>query len=75
MREKLSHPPVNELIIGVYFNPPMLDVYTYHIGIFWEKLRNRYPRVEQRDPIGNLFIEVPNEMFPMPRFWFPMGMS
>jgi uncharacterized protein (TIGR04255 family) len=70
MREKLSHPPVIELIIGVYFKPPLLDLHNYHLGIFWEKIRDGYPRVEQRDPIGNLYIEVPGELFPMPRYWF-----
>lgn len=69
MREKLSHPPVNELVIGVYFNPPLLDIYAHHVGILWQALRDRYPRVEQRDPIGNLFIEAPHELFPMARFW------
>lgn len=70
MAEKLTNPPINELIIGVYFNPPLLDLYTYHIGIFWERIRERYPRVEQREPIGSVYIDVANEMFPMPRFWF-----
>lgn len=70
MAEKLTNPPINELIIGVYFNPALLDLYTHHIGIFWERIRDGYPRVEQREPIGNLYIDVANEMFPMPRFWF-----
>jgi len=70
MSEKLSHPPINELIIGVYFNPALLDLYTHHIGIFWQHIRDRYPRIEQRDPIGNLYVEAVNELFPMPRYWF-----
>lgn len=69
MQPKLSHPPINELIIGVYFNPPLLDIHAHHIGIFWEKIRGRYPTVEQRDPIGNLYIDVAKELFPMPRYW------
>lgn len=70
MREELKNPPLNELIIGTFFNPPLLDLYTHHVGIFWERIRDRYPSVEQKDPIGNFYIEVPNELFPMPRYWF-----
>lgn len=69
MRKKLKNPPLNELIIGVYFNPPLLDIYTHHVGIFWDKIRDRYPQIEQRDTLGNMFFESPNEVFPMPRFW------
>ena len=69
MREKLSHPPINELIIGVYFNPPLLDIYSHHVGLLWHALRSRYPRIEQREPLNNLFLEAPNELWPMPRFW------
>jgi uncharacterized protein (TIGR04255 family) len=69
MREKLSHPPVNEVIIGTYFNPPLLDIYAHHVGLLWQALRTRYPRIEQREPLNNMFVEAPNELWPMPRFW------
>lgn len=69
MREKLSHPPVNELIIGIYFNPPLLDIYAHHVGLLWQALRTRYPRIEQREPLNGMFVEAPNELWPMPRFW------
>jgi uncharacterized protein (TIGR04255 family) len=70
MNQKFERPPINELIIGIYFKSPLLDIYSHHIGIFWEKIRDKYPTIQQKDPIGNIFIEAPNEMFPMPRFWF-----
>lgn len=39
------HPPVNEVVCGVRFQPPPNFTLPY-IGLLWNKFREKYPRVE-----------------------------
>ena len=78
MKVRFKNPPINELIIGTYFDPQLLALRNEHIGLLWSRLRNEFPTVEQREPLLNpapdgqgLIVPLPmgNEFF-MPRFWF-----
>lgn len=68
MQLKFENPPINELVIATYFNPPIVDLRAEHIGIFWSSVRDEYPQIRQQAPLGVVF-ESPNEIFPLPRFW------
>ena len=73
MTVKFKNPPINELIIGVYFDSPIDKFRSEHIGLLWNKLRDRLPEVEQREPIFTEFqprvsINIQSDF--MPRFWF-----
>lgn len=71
MRKKYQNPPINELVIGVYFDSPILQMRSEHAGLFWCQLIDKFPSSLQNVPIGQNFGEtVPGEIFPMPRFWF-----
>ena len=69
-----KNPPVNEVVIGIYFDQPISALRNQHIGLFWEKIREDFPKVQQQPPLG-LPVEigppqVADEFFPMPRYWF-----
>jgi uncharacterized protein (TIGR04255 family) len=70
MRRKYKHPPVNEVVIGVYFADPILAMRAEHVGLFWSSIEGHFPEVAQHVPIGGIDIAAPDEVFPMPRFWF-----
>jgi uncharacterized protein (TIGR04255 family) len=73
---KFRFPPVNELVIGVYFNTPLLGLRAEHVGLFWHAIRDAFPKASQTGPIvaqGEAFqaaLETaPEEVYPLPRFW------
>lgn len=73
---KFKFPPINELVIGVYFNTPLLSLRAEHIGLFWHQIRDAFPKVSQTVPIvahGEAFQaaleSAPEEVYPLPRFW------
>lgn len=70
MNPKFLSPPINELVIGVYFKEPILGFRAEHVGLFWSNLRTRYPQCSQQVPLGGLDIEGGGDVFPLPRFWF-----
>ena len=62
-------PPVNEVVVATYFNPPLSDLRSEHIGLFWQEIKEDFPVAKQHLPVPN--IELPSdEPFPMPRYWF-----
>jgi uncharacterized protein (TIGR04255 family) len=72
-RIKFENPPVNELVIAL-FHLPLTELKAQHIGSYWDTIRERYPLCDQQ-PVVTLpdeqpFLEVPGELFPLPRFWF-----
>lgn len=76
MKVKYRNPPINELVIGLYFDRDVTSFRLEHVGLFWSTLRQEFPTVQQQPivtpPIGVSappFFEVTNEFFPMPRFW------
>lgn len=71
MRRKYKNPPVNEVVIGVYFNDPILAMRAEHVGLFWSSIASEFPEASQNVPIGGeIDISATGEIFPMPRFWF-----
>lgn len=73
---KFRSPPINELVIGVYFSTPLLALRAEHIGLFWHGIRNAFPKVDQVGPIVTqgeavqaAFAAAPGEVYPLPRFW------
>lgn len=58
-------PPVNEVILSSQFEPLSL-MRAVHIGAFWEKVRNEYPRTEEHPPLDPAI-----EMFGAPRLLRP----
>jgi len=74
-RIKFENPPINELIIALY-HLPIMEIKAQHIGIYWQRIRDKYPQCEQRPIIASgpaeskPLQEAPGEIFPLPRFWF-----
>lgn len=72
---KFKNPPVNELIISTYFNPPIHGLRSEHIGLFWHSIKDQFPTVSQQIPssrdlgMNNMDITMGQEIFPMPRYW------
>jgi uncharacterized protein (TIGR04255 family) len=75
---KFKFPPINELVIGVYFNAPLMGLRAEHIGLFWHSIRKEFPIVTQNGPIVSevgvgvpaAIMSGPDEVYPLPRFWF-----
>ena len=70
MARKYEKPPIDELIISAYFDPPLTGLRAEHIGLFWSEIRGDFPSVQQQPPTDGSFEAVPGEIFPLPRFWF-----
>ena len=68
MSLKYKNPPISELVIATYFNPPLFQLHAEHIGLFWSRIRKNYPNISQQPPLGT-FIDAPGDIFPLPRFW------
>jgi uncharacterized protein (TIGR04255 family) len=58
-------PPVNEVVIGIQFNRTAIT--GAHIGLFWEELRDEFPKASEQPP-----LEPKIESFQPPRFSVPM---
>ena len=72
-RVMFDRPPINEVVIATYFDPPLADLRSQHIGLFWEEIREDFPVVRQQIPVGVGPDIGPDEPFPMPRYWFIAG--
>ncbi len=66
----LKNPPINEVVVASYFNPPLAKLRSEHIGLFWEKIKDDFPTVRQQVPANVREDIIPNDVFPMPRYWF-----
>lgn len=70
MSKTFRSPPINEVVISTYFNPPLTDLRNEHIGLFWGTIRNEFPIVQQHPPVGIDLDVASDGLFPMPRYWF-----
>lgn len=74
-------PPLVEVVCGVSF-PQLGLMKAAHLGLYWQRIRDRFPVIEERPPIG-MQIEAGglpgqptiqsvefSEMPPLPRTWF-----
>jgi uncharacterized protein (TIGR04255 family) len=68
-----ENPPVDEVVVSTYFNPPLSDFRSEHVGLFWEEIMNEFPVVRQQLPVGTGPGAIADELFPMPRYWFIAG--
>jgi uncharacterized protein (TIGR04255 family) len=75
-RIKFTNPPITELVIGL-FHLPLEGLRAQHIGIYWDRIRSKYPLCTQQLPAQTpdaapvaAFAQMPDETFPLPRFWF-----
>ena len=64
------NPPVNEVVVAVYFDPPLIAFRNEHVGLFWERIRSDFPSVAQQPPLVIQPDGGVDEFFPMPRYWF-----
>ncbi|MCB0020660.1 MAG: TIGR04255 family protein [Anaerolineales bacterium] len=77
MRVKYKNPPINEVIIGAYFDQPVMPLHSEHIGVFWSQIRAELPNIQQQPELTlpivgpNISIQfgMTDEPYPMPRFW------
>ena len=72
MMIRFENPPISELVIGAYFNPPLIALRNEHIGLFWSRIVDQFGSVEQKQPVAatQAIVQTADEAFPMPRFWF-----
>jgi uncharacterized protein (TIGR04255 family) len=49
-----SNPPVNEVVLGVQF-APLERLLAVHMGLFWQRIRQRYPRISDQAPVNPVF--------------------
>lgn len=77
-----ADPPLVEVVLSTQFSP-LPAVTTAHLGVFWGRFRDRFPRVEERAPLARTHesLESPGprdtrvsfnftEQLPAPRIWF-----
>lgn len=77
MTVKYGNPPINELVLGLYFDQPT-PMRAEYAGVFWASVRDEFPSIQQQPIIappapsgGQIYsfeFSGPFEM-PMPRFW------
>jgi uncharacterized protein (TIGR04255 family) len=76
---EFERPPLNEVVIGVQFEP-LKDLHVAHLGLYWSRIRHRYPFTEEQPPLPpqveppGVTAQVPAISFQsgpfMPRSWF-----
>ena len=81
MERKFKIPPINELVIGLFFEREIPELRSEHVGLFWGRIREEFPIINQQMGISApgavmapgmaLEIGIGNvgEIFPMPRYW------
>ena len=55
---EFKSPPVTETVLGVQFDR-LQNFSALHCGMFWEKVRNDYPKYGAMPPLGAAFEEFP----------------
>ena len=62
-------PPIIEVVCGVRF-VPLQDWVIPHVGAYWHRVRDRFPRVEHAQPLpGGIEIFDSTTNIPLPRIW------
>lgn len=78
-KTNFEDPPVAESVIGVQFTP-LSDMRITDFGLFWQKVQERFPEVQERDRLVPVFEHkeqvIPQKgwrlshVFELPRVWF-----
>jgi uncharacterized protein (TIGR04255 family) len=50
-------PPLDEVVMGIQFEP-LKNFSTGHMGLFWQRIRDRYPRIQDNPPLLHQ-VELP----------------
>jgi uncharacterized protein (TIGR04255 family) len=61
-------PPVNEVVIGIQFNQTAIT--GAHIGLFWEELRDEFPKASEQPPLEPRIESLQPLHFTAPRLEF-----
>ncbi|MCL2713213.1 MAG: TIGR04255 family protein [Alphaproteobacteria bacterium] len=75
MRAKYRNPPINEVIVGAYFDQPIMPLHSEHVGLFWSQVRDTFPTIRQQPELAppalnfSFQLGITDETYPMPRFW------
>ena len=57
--------------MAVHFDAGIPALRSEHIGMFWDAIRGQFPEARQQPLLGTVATAlVPDEQFPMPRYWF-----
>src|SRR5215467_10507038 len=68
-------PPVNEVVLGLTFQP-LVSLRVVHFGLIWDRVRREYPAVQHLPPLGleqTMLSQPPSgwgDLFFVPRVWF-----
>ena len=76
MSMDFKNQPIEEVVVAVYFDPPISALHNAHVGMFWERIRHEYPAVQQARIAGPPMEIEPNPsdaMFAMPGYRFVSG--
>lgn len=67
MTNEYKTPPINEVVFGLRFEPfPAWRI--PHVGRFWERVRENYPRAEHAAPLADVEVDEQSGL-PPPRVW------
>jgi uncharacterized protein (TIGR04255 family) len=68
-----QNPPVTEVVLGAYFDSPLPEFRIPHTGLFWHRIRDKFPHVQHAGPVtpsGDIRWMDEITGIPMPRVWF-----
>lgn len=68
--------PIQEVVVAVYFEPPISVLHNAHVGLFWERIRHEYPAVRQvriAGPPMEIEPDPSDALFAMPGYRFVSG--
>lgn len=65
---RFKRPPISEVVIATYFKPA-LELSSEHIGLYWARIKSKFPAVHKLPPVGAESVDV-SDVFPMPRYRF-----
>lgn len=66
-----ERPPVSEVVIGVQFGTTLFS--NIHAGMFYERMKKRYPKVSEQDPLAATFETFGLKPVQPPTFQFTTG--
>lgn len=61
-----DNPPVNEVVIGIQFEPIALT--GAHVGVFWEELRSEFPKASEQPALESRIEALQPPHFSAPKF-------
>lgn len=76
MSMDFKNQPIEEVVVAVYFDPPISALHNAHVGLFWERIRHEYPAVRQvriAGPPMEIEPDPSDALFAMPGYRFVSG--